>query len=149
MENLFDANTRAALLARIQRLRPDSPRGWGKLNCAQMLAHCALGMEAATGDAKLARPLPARLIGWMFKGWVLGPKPFSKNSPTHPQLAAMAPREFERERTRLVAAINKFCAAGPQSAERFEHAFVGKLTGAEWGVMQYKHLDHHLRQFGV
>jgi len=114
-----------------------------------MLAHCALALETATGDATLARPLPARMIGWMFKGWLLSPKPFSKNSATHPQLAALSPREFERERTRLVAALNKFCSAGPDVAARYEHALVGKLTGSEWGRLQHKHLDHHLRQFGV
>lgn len=149
METLFEVARRDQVLARIDRLRPDSARRWGKMDAAQTMAHCALGVEAATGDAQLSRPLFARLIGPLFKGWVIGPKPFSKNSPTHPQLVMTSPRDFEREKARLVAAIRKFHDAGPTSAERYEHGFVGKLSGEEWGRMQHKHLDHHLRQFGV
>lgn len=119
------------------------------MDAAQAMAHCALGIEAATGDAKLSRPLPARLIGPLFKGWLLGPKPFSKNSPTHPELVMRSPKDFEHERARLHAAVRKFHDAGPESAARHEHAFVGKLTGEQWGRMQFKHLDHHLRQFGL
>lgn len=119
------------------------------MDAAQALAHCALAIEAATGDAKLPRQLFARLIGPFFKGWVLGPKPFSKNSPTHPELVMTAPKDFTRERARLIASILKFHDAGPASAARYEHGFVGKLTGEEWGRMQHKHLDHHLKQFGL
>lgn len=73
MNTLFDTDCRDQVLSRIASLRPDSARAWGKMDAAQMLAHCALGLEAATGDAVLARPLQARMIGWMFKGWLLGP----------------------------------------------------------------------------
>jgi hypothetical protein len=86
ISTLFDGATRDQTLARIGSLRPDSARAWGKMDAAQMMAHCALGLEAATGDAKLDRSLPARMIGWIFKGWLVGSKPFSRNSPTHPQL---------------------------------------------------------------
>jgi hypothetical protein len=149
METLFDLACRDRILARVERLRPDSKREWGKMDAAQALAHCALAMEAATGDSTLSRPLMARLIGPFFKGWLLGPKPFSKNSPTHPQLVTTSPKDFDRERARLVASIAKFHEGGPASAARYPHAFVGKLTGDEWGLMQHKHLDHHLRQFGA
>lgn len=149
METLFDPAGRDRVLARIERLRPDATRVWGTMDPAQTMAHCALAMEAATGDAKLARPLFARLLGRFFKGWIVGPKPFSKDSPTHPQLVTREPKDFDAEKARLVASIRKFCDAGPASAARFEHAFVGRLTGEEWGRVQHKHLDHHLRQFGV
>lgn len=148
MNTLFDVTCRDQLLARIERLRPDSERAWGKMDAAQAMAHCALGLEAATGDAKLTRPLAARLIGPFFKGWLLSSKPFAKNSPTHPMLVMRSSSNFEREKARLVGVVRKFHDAGPASAARYEHAFVGKLTGDEWGRMQHKHLDHHLRQFG-
>lgn len=119
------------------------------MDAAQTMSHCALGIEAATGDATLARSLLARLLGRFFKGLLLGPKPFSKNSPTHPMLVTTSPKDFEREKARLLASIRKFHDAGPASAARFEHALLGKLTGEEWGVLQHKHMDHHLRQFGV
>jgi hypothetical protein len=149
MDSLFDPTSRDRFLARVESLRRESGREWGTMDAAQMLCHCALGLEAATGDATLSRPLMARLLGRFFKAWILGPKPFSKNSPTHPMLVIKSPKEFDVERARLAAAIRKFCAAGPDSAAHYTHAFVGKLTGEEWGRMQFKHLDHHLRQFGA
>ena len=150
MTTLFDAAERDRILARIDALRADAPRGWGKMNPAQMLSHCALGMEAATGDAVLHSNFMAKLIGPLFKGWMLGPKPFSQNSPTHPLLVLdKATCDFDREKTRLVAVVRKFCDGGPSAAAKYRHAFVQKLTGDEWGVLQFKHLDHHLRQFGA
>jgi hypothetical protein len=149
MNSLFEPATREGILRRIETLRPDSPRGWGKMDCSQMLVHCAIGIEAATGDATLSRPLPAKMIGWMFKGWLLNEKPFARNSPTHPMLVLPKAEDFAREQARLAASVRKFCDAGPASAAKYQHAFVGTLTGAEWGLMQFKHLDHHLRQFGA
>jgi hypothetical protein len=149
MPSLFDLAVRDQILGRVAALRADSPRGWGKMDCAQMLAHCADALEASTGDRVLKRNFVVKLIGPFFRGWLLGPKPFSRNSPTHPELVQSSPHEFQREQARLVALIRKFHAAGPAAAGKYEHAFVGKLSGDEWGVLQYKHLDHHLRQFGA
>jgi hypothetical protein len=149
MDTLFDSADRDRILSRIESLRPDSKREWGTMDAAQAMAHCALAMETSTGDATLPRTLLARLLGPLFRKWLLGPKPFSKDSPTHPLLRTTSPREFGREKARLVASIRKFHDAGPASAARFEHGFVGRLTGEEWGRLQHKHLDHHLRQFGA
>ena len=150
MGTLFDVAARDRILARIESLRPDSPRGWGKMNVAQAMSHCALALEAATGDAVLHSNFMAKLIGPWFKGWIAGPKPFSKNSPTHPLLVLNAtPCDFDRERTRLLSVVRKFHDAGPASAAKYRHAFVQKLNGDEWGRVQHKHLDHHLRQFGA
>lgn len=148
MDTLFDPAVRDRILRRIDSLRADSPRSWGKMDCAQTLAHCANAMEASTGDRVLRRNFAVKLIGPFFRGWLLGPKPFSRNSPTHPELVFREARDFQREKPRLVALVRKFHDAGPEAAGRYEHAFVGKLSGDEWGVLQYKHLDHHLRQFG-
>jgi len=143
MESLFD------LAARDRILRSDSPRSWGKMDCAQMMAHCANALEASTGDRVLRRNFMVKLIGPLFRGWLLGPKPFSKNSPTHPELVFSKPHDFEREKARLVAVLHKFHDAGPEAAGQYVHAFIGKLTGEEWGRLQHKHLDHHLRPFGA
>jgi len=148
--SLFDPAQRTRILERLASLGPDSRRQWGKMDAAQMLSHCALGTEASTGDAVLHTNFMAKLIGPLFKGWMLGPKPFSKNSPTHPLLVLHEkPCDFAREKARLVAVVRKFHDAGPTSAAKYRHAFVQKLTGDEWGVLHWKHLDHHLRQFGA
>jgi len=149
MESLFDPACRDRVLARIQRLRPDSQPEWGKMDAAQALSHCALAMETATGDATLSRPLVARLVGWMFRKSMLGPKPYGKDGPTHPQLVVKEPKDFAREQARLLAVVRKFHQAGPAGAAHHEHALLGKLSGEEWERFLHKHLDHHLRQFGV
>lgn len=149
MDSLYDPAVLDRILRRIDALHPDSPRGWGKMDCAQALAHCAAALEASTGDRLLRRNVVVRLIGPLFRGWLLGPKPFSKNSPTHPELVLSTPHDFEREKARLVGVLRKFHVAGSAVAGRYEHALIGKLSGEEWGRLQHKHLDHHLRQFGA
>jgi len=57
-------------------------------------------------------------------------------------------RDFEREKERLRGLVDRFCEGGPAGAARQTHSFLGRISGEEWGVMMYKHLDHHLRQFG-
>jgi len=147
-ENFFHPADRGALLARLAGLGPDAPRAWGRMDAPGMLAHCSMGVEAATGDLVLHRPFLARLIGPLFKGLLLGPKPYSRNSPTHPHLRFPEHGSFEEEKARLVAALGKFVAEGPAAAARRPHGFVGAVTGEQWGRLQWKHLDHHLRQFG-
>jgi hypothetical protein len=149
MDTVFDPAVRDRILGRVEALRPDSPRAWGRMDAAQMMSHCALALEAATGDAVLPSNFMARLLGPLFKGWITGPKPFSRNSPTHPLLVIRTPCDFAREKSRLVAVIGRFYDAGPASAARYRHAFVQELTGDEWGRVQFKHLDHHLRQFNT
>lgn len=150
MDTLFAPAACDRILRRIETLRPDSPREWGKMDPAQMMSHCALALEAATGDAVLHSNFAAKLIGPLFKNMIVGPKPFSRNSPTHPLLVLnKSPCDFTKEKTRLVAIVRKFHDLGPDSAAKYRHAFVQKLTGDEWGRVQYKHLDHHLRQFGA
>jgi hypothetical protein len=38
---------------------------------------------------------------------------------------------------------------GADAFEGKESNSFGKLTASEWNIMMYKHLDHHLTQFGV
>ena len=59
------------------------------------------------------------------------------------------PRDFATERARLADQIELFALRGPNAAGAKAHTFLGRLSGAEWGVMMAKHLDHHLRQFGL
>jgi len=53
------------------------------------------------------------------------------------------------ERERLRGLIERFTAAGPAGGTMHPHSFFGRLTPEEWATLMYKHLDHHLRQFGV
>ena len=150
MKNLFEAARVAEVKERTARLRPDSERQWGKMNPAQMLAHCSLGIEWAVGDRMPQRMLMGRIVGRLVKPMVLrDDEPMRRNSPTAKDLVVQDDRDLETERERLCGLIDRFAAAGPEGCTRHPHSFFGRLTPEEWATLMYKHLDHHLRQFGV
>jgi hypothetical protein len=148
MKNLFDMTAVHEVKTRLGTLEPDSERSWGKMNVAQAIAHCSAGLEMALGDR-----LPPR---W-FLGWIIGPmvKPkvlgndeqLRRNSPT--MIAVEDDRNLGAERERLCSMIDRFAAAGPEGCTVHPHSFFGRLTPEEWATLMYKHLDHHLRQFGA
>ncbi len=149
MKNLFEAATLKEVKDRIAQLRPDSQRQWGKMNPAQALAHCSLGMEWAVGDRIPPRMLLGRIIGRIVKPLALrDDAPMRRNSPTAKDLVVQDQRDLGTEQERLSALINRFAAAGPEGCTSHPHSFFGRLTPDEWAALMYKHLDHHLRQFG-
>jgi hypothetical protein len=90
-----------------------------------------------------------KLLMPFFRSSILGEKPFKRNSPTDPTFVVANEREFASERNRLTELIDRFVERGAAAAGTQTHAFFGKMTGKEWGELMYKHLDHHLQQFGV
>jgi hypothetical protein len=150
MKNLYEAATVSEVKQRLALLRPDSQRQWGKMTAPQMVTHCARGMEVALGDKNPPRMFVGRLMGWIVKPMALKDgEPMRKNSPTMPQLIVQDERELGPERERLVGLIDRFATAGPAGCTKNPHSFFGPLTPDEWANLMYKHLDHHLRQFGV
>ena len=149
MQSLFDIGSRQSALGRLERLQPGAPRQWGKMSAAQMLAHCSIALEMATGDQPRKQKLIGKLFGPFVRSSLLGEKPFGKKSPTDPAFIVTQDTDFEIEKQRLTRLVNSFCESGPEKASAYMHSFLGRLKGEEWGVMMYKHLDHHLRQFGA
>jgi len=120
------------------------------MNPAQMLAHCSLGLEMAAGEIRPPRALIGRILGPIIKPMALRDnEPMRRNSPTAKELIIKDDRNFETERNRLSELINRFAATGPAGCTAHPHAFFGSLTPDEWAVLMYKHIDHHLRQFGA
>lgn len=150
MKQLFDGPVRDDVHARLARLRPGAERQWGKMTVDQMVAHCANSLEMALGDRRPPRVLIGRLLGGIIKPLALGnDAPMRRNSPTVPAIEVAGTRDFEAERGRLHELIDRFAAAGPAGCTTHPHPFFGRLTPEEWSVLMYKHLDHHLRQFGA
>ena len=150
MKNLYEAATVEEVKERITRLQPDSERQWGKMNAAQAVAHCSVAMEWAVGDSCPPRMLLGRILGPIAKSKVLGDeRPMGRNAPTAKSLVVADERDLGVERKRLCALIHRFASAGPQGCTTHPHTFFGRLTPEEWAILMYKHLDHHLRQFGV
>ena len=150
MKHLFEAATVEEVKARMMHLRPDSERLWGTMNAPQAVAHCAAGLELAIGDRRPPQLWLGRIIGRIVKPMALGSDaPMRRNSPTVPSIVVADERDLGAERDRLGALIERFAAAGPAGCTTHPHSFFGRLTPQEWAVLMYKHLDHHLRQFGV
>lgn len=149
MKNLFEAATLAELQERLTRLKPDSKRQWGKMDPAQMLAHCSEWIEIAEGVKNPPRSFAGRIFGRFAKSRVLSERPIARNMPTDSSLIVRDEREFALERQRLKRRMERFTTAGPEGCTRHPHSFFGAMSPAEWARLAYKHLDHHLRQFGV
>jgi hypothetical protein len=149
MQSLFEPEARVKISGRLAALSPGAVRQWGKMDAAQMLAHCSNALEVATGDRPLKQKLIGKVFGPFVRSSLLGEKPFSKDSPTDPSFVVRDTRDFAREKERLAGLVHRFCESGPSEAGRHVHSFLGRISGDEWGVMMFKHLDHHLRQFAA
>ena len=150
MKNLFEAARVEEVKQRIASMKPDSARQWGTMKPAQALEHCSRGMETALGDKKPPRVFIGRILGPIVKPKVMeNDEPLRRTSPTAKILIVQDERDLETERTRLRWLIDRFVSAGPAGCTTHPHAFFGQLTPDEWAILMYKHLDHHLRQFGV
>ena len=147
MPMLHDAAFREEAKKRVLGLTPQSGRRWGKMSVDQMLWHLNCGLENALGRYPIATiklPLPRFLLKFIVLNlpWRKG------NTPTAPELLAVASHDLEHERARTLALLDDF-AKVPIDRPWGDSSFLGPLTGTEWSRLQGKHVDHHLRQFGV
>ena len=150
MKNMFDVATAAEVKERLGQLTPESRREWGTMSASQAVAHCSLGMENALGDSRPPRVLVGRILGPVIRKFALGnDAPMRKNSPTAPSLIVSDDRDLEAEKVRLAGLIDRFSKGGGAVCTDHPHAFFGRLTPEQWAELTYKHLDHHLRQFGA
>jgi Protein of unknown function (DUF1569) len=148
MKSLYEPAAVSEITHRLDALTPDTKHEWGKMNVGQMLAHCSRALEMAMGRNNPPRVLLGRLIGPLFKGQYSNERPFGRSTPTDPTLVMTGEKDFSKERTHLEEKIKEFAAGGEAGATKHPHPFFGKLTPEAWGKGMYKHLDHHLRQFG-
>jgi hypothetical protein len=150
MKNLYEAATVEEVKERIARLETDSQRLWGTMTAAQAVAHCSAGLEWAVGDTFPPRMLLGRIIGRMVKPMLLrNEEPMRRNSPTVKSLVVKDDRDLRTEQERLCGLIDRFVTSGPGGCTTHPHSFFGRLMPEEWATLMYKHLDHHLRQFGA
>jgi hypothetical protein len=148
--SLFELRTCETLSNRLDALRPESPALWGKMNVAQMLAHCCIPFEQALG---LRHDGPNWFMKFLlrnfFKRSMVNEIPYRQNLPTAPSFVIADERMFSDEKARLQSLIARFSEKGPGHFEGRRQISLGPLTASEWNNLMFKHLDHHLRQFGV
>ena len=146
-KSLSDAHVRQELLDRLEQLRPDATPRWGRMTAPQMLAHLADWMLMASGDLKTAArsgvlrypPMKQLAIYWL---------PFPKGVQTSPELLGRKPWEWTIERASVRQQVQSFATQVSKVAWP-EHPVFGKMSGRAWSVFAYRHMDHHLRQFGI
>lgn len=149
MKNVFEPQTLEEIIHRINTLQPSGERHWGKMEVAQMMAHCSAALEVAAGQKFPPRIFMGRILGPFFKSVFSNDKPLKKNAPTDKSFLVIDRRNFEKEKARLIDLVTHFSTGGPANCTKHPHSFFGKLTAREWGSGMYKHLDHHLKQFGA
>lgn len=150
MKNIFEKSVAEEVIERINHLTPQSQPVWGKMSVAQMLAHCNVTYELLYENI---HPRPGSFTRFLLKTFVkstvTGEKPYKKNSPTASAFKVADDKSFEKEKARLIDYIRLTQSKGAGFFEGKESHSFGKLTSGEWNNMFYKHLDHHLSQFGV
>lgn len=138
------------MIARINNLAYGKNPQWGKMNVAQMLAHCCVTYEFVYDNKHPKPSAMARFLMKLFvKPQVVGDKPYPRNSRTAPAFLVPAIQDFEEQKKRLINYITRTQQLGEQHFEGKESLSFGNLTSKEWNTMFAKHLDHHLTQFGV
>lgn len=146
VQNLFDTAVRQSIIARINQLSPNSKAQWGKMNVEQMLAHTQLPILFSYGRHTIKGNAIMKLIGPFFKSVLYNEKPYKQSLPTDPTYIVATEKNFEEERSRLLALLNEF---QEDNLTGKKHPIFGQLTKDQWGLATWKHLDHHLKQFGV
>lgn len=149
MKNLFNQADTAEILDRLDQLTPQSPRGWGKMTVSQMLAHCSISLEVASGKAYFPMVFMGRIFGPLVKPSFLNEKPIRKGVPTDKHFIIRDEPDFAVQKQRLKSLVSAFAEGGPGKVTTQPHSFFGKMNPEEWSRMMYKHLDHHFTQFGV
>ena len=150
MESLFEKNTTQKFVERINQLSPQTQAQWGKMRVEQMLWHCQKPFEIASGTlVPKINPLIKFLFGKSAKRDMTGEKPVKKSLPTFNEAKAIQSAVFEKEKKNLIAAIENFQQKGLEGLTKKPHPFFGEMNVTEWNALLFKHLDHHLTQFGV
>jgi len=153
MKTLFEQHGMEEVVGRINRLTPDSTARWGKMNVSQMLAHAQKPLEVAIDTSRLDNGVMLKIMSFLFgkatKKKFLENETLDKNSPTAPSFKITDQRDFAQEKEALLSVLNRFGETGRAGKLGDRHPFFGPMTLEEWDMLQWKHLDHHLKQFGV
>ncbi len=146
VKNLFDPAVKHDTIDRINKLTPASKALWGKMNVEQILAHLQLPIGIAFGTHQLKGNFILKLIGPLFKSVLYSDKPYKHGLPTDKSFIITDSRNFETERSKLIEILNRF---NEGNMTNDKHPVFGKFTKEQWSKATWKHLDHHLQQFGV
>jgi hypothetical protein len=144
MKSVFAKESRDELINRINLLNENSTAQWGKMNVSQMIKHCTQWDEMALGKRIYKQSFIGKLFGKMALKDMMKDEPIKRNLPTVPSFKIKENGNVEEEKSKLINSINEYASF---SNENFIHPFFGRMTKENTGIMIYKHVDHHLKQF--
>jgi hypothetical protein len=145
MNPLHDPEVYTSIRKRVESLRVDTPRQWGKMSVDQMLWHVNVSMREAVGDyTPQLKPPPLPKV--LFR-WAVINLPWGRGAPTRPDMQPVSTHDFNAQKAECLSLIDRIVAR-PVSAAWPDSASMGTMTGKHWSRLTAKHLDHHLRQFG-
>lgn len=147
MNSIFDHASNATIITRINNLTPESQAVWGKMSVDQMCKHTNEALIVAFGENEVKVNFVFKFLGRMLKNKVFN-SDFGKNSPTAKEFIFTDKYDFEAYRNELIKNFSRF-AEGTKSIKITDHPFWGKMTYEDWNKLMWKHVDHHLRHFGV
>jgi hypothetical protein len=150
MKDLFSKEITGEVIGRINQLTAETQPKWGEMCVGQMLAHCSVAYQYLYDNTyKKPKGFKAFLVKKLIKPMVTNEKPFKKNGMTSPDFKITNSKDFEVEKKQLVDYLTRTQELGAEQLVKTESHSFGMLTMDEWNNMFYKHLDHHLTQFGV
>lgn len=149
MNSIYDKAANDSMIARINKLTPESKALWGKMNAAQMCRHCAIAIDIAFGKGDLKVNFLMKLLGKMLKKKVFYGGEMGKNSPTAKEFIITENLDLEKTKAELITNFSRFASEGKSVIKTMNHPFWGKMTYEDWDALMWKHTDHHLKQFGV
>jgi len=146
MKTILDKATRNELISRINMLAENSQPVWGQMTVAQMMRHCAMWDEMAQGKTKYKQSLLGKLFGKMALKDMLKEGPAKRNLPTVPSFKIAEEPNFAEEKKKWIELLEQYA---DYSTLGWIHPFFGMMNKEQTGYIVYKHVDHHLRQFGA
>ncbi|WP_264522208.1 DUF1569 domain-containing protein [Flavobacterium sp. N1994] len=149
MSSIYNKTDNDLIIARINKLTPESKALWGKMTVDQMLQHCTVTSDVAFGKREIKINFLLKLLGRMLKKKVFYGGDMGKNSPTAKEFIITNHIEFEKAKAAFIANFSRFASEGKSSIKLMNHPFWGKMTYEDWDALMWKHTHHHLEQFGV
>jgi|SRR5688572_10088116 len=146
VKNLFDPSVKQEIIDRINKLTPQTQRQWGKMNVEHMLAHVQLPISCAYGTHQVKGSFLLKLLGPLFKSVLYNEKPYKQSLPTDKSYVVVDTKDFEKEKQGLLEKLSMF---SNDNIVLLNHPVWGKMSKEQWSKATWKHLDHHLKQFGV
>ena len=150
MKTIKNETDRANLIQRLNKLNGSEKALWGKMIVNQMISHLVQAGEMPFGHSledkgnfvtkNIVKPLVLYILPM--------PKEVKTSAEINQQEKGRKPMEFAEDKKLAINCIEKIGAL-PADFQCAEHFVFGKMNAKEWGLLAHKHIDHHLKQFGV